>query len=79
MDREVIEQKLEPLRRCLKHVAQKCPSDPETLAREPDLQDIITLNLTRAIQLCVDIGVHLIAGMEDVTPHRKQWTTPLMS
>lgn len=67
MDREVIAQKLESLRRCLKRVEEKCPSDPATLEREPDLQDIITLNLTRAVQLCVDIGSHLIAEM-DVPP-----------
>ena len=46
MDREVIEQKLESLRRCLQRVAEKCPSDPDTLGRDPDLQDIVTLNLT---------------------------------
>ncbi len=68
MDREVIEQKLESLRRCLQRVADKCPSDPETLGRDPDLQDIISLNLTRAVQLCVDIGAHLIAGMEIPPP-----------
>jgi uncharacterized protein YutE (UPF0331/DUF86 family) len=67
MDREVIEQKLETLRRCLQRVTDKCPPDPETLGRDPDLQDIIALNLTRAVQLCVDIGAHLIAGM-DVPP-----------
>lgn len=64
MDREVVEQKLESLRRCLQRVADKCPPDPETLEREPDLQDIIVLNLSRAVQLCVDIGAHLIADME---------------
>lgn len=68
MDREVIEQKLESLRGCLQRIADKCPSDPETLSRNPDLQDIIALNLTRAVQLCVDIGAHLIAGMETAPP-----------
>ena len=68
MDREVIEQKIESLRRCLQRVAEKCPSDPATLAQEPDLQDIVTLNLTRAVQLCVDLGAHLIAGMEVSPP-----------
>jgi uncharacterized protein YutE (UPF0331/DUF86 family) len=63
VDREVIEQKLESLRRCLQRVADKCPADPESLARDPDLQDIVALNLTRAVQLCVDIGAHVIAGM----------------
>ena len=68
MDRAVIEQKLESLRRCLQRVADKCPPDPETLGRDPDLQDIVVLNLSRAVQLCVDIGAHLIAGMEVPPP-----------
>ncbi len=68
MDREVIEQKLESLRRCLRRVADKCPSDPETLGRDPDLQDIVALNLCRSVQLCVDIGAHLIAGMNVPPP-----------
>lgn len=67
MDREVIEQKLESLRHCLQRVAAKCPPDAEALGHDTDLQDIIALNLTRAVQLCVDIGSHLIASME-VTP-----------
>lgn len=68
MDQEVIEHKLESLRRCLQRVADKCPPSPEMLERDSDLQDIITLNLTRAVQLCVDIGAHLIAGMEVPPP-----------
>lgn len=51
MDREVIEQKLESLRRCLQRIKEKSPPSPETLAGDPDLQDILTLNLTRAVQL----------------------------
>ena len=43
MDREVIEQKLESLRRCLHRISERCPSDPATLGRDPDLQDIVTL------------------------------------
>ena len=68
MDSELIEQKLESLRRCLQRIQGKCPSSPETLASDPDLQDILTLNLTRAIQLCVDIGAHLISGTEAPPP-----------
>jgi len=68
MDREVIEQKLESLRRCLQRVAEKSPPDAATLAQDLDLQDIVSLNLTRAVQLCVDLGAHLIAGMEVALP-----------
>lgn len=68
MDRQVVEQKLESLRRCLDRVAAKCPPDAETLENDPDLQDIIALNLTRAVQLSVDIGAHLISGLDVPAP-----------
>jgi uncharacterized protein YutE (UPF0331/DUF86 family) len=67
MDREVVEQKLESLRRCVQRIETKCPANAETLATDFDLQDIISLNLSRAVQLCVDIGAHIISGM-DVQP-----------
>lgn len=68
MDREVVEQKLESLRRCLQRIETKCPPDPETLMADMDLQDIVALNLSRAVQTCVDIGTHLIAGMDVPAP-----------
>lgn len=58
----VIEQKLESLRRALLRITEKCPEDAAALAKNIDAQDILTLNLTRAIQLCVDIGSHLISA-----------------
>lgn len=67
MDREVVEQKLESLRRCLRRIETKCPENADTLAADFDLQDIVSLNLSRAVQLCVDIGAHMISGM-DVSP-----------
>lgn len=68
MDREVVEQKLESLRRCLQRLEDKCPSSPEILAADLDLQDIIALNLSRAVQISVDIGAHLITGMNVPPP-----------
>ena len=50
MDRRVIEQKLETLRYCVQRVAQRCPDDPNQLQQDPDTQDIIALNLSRAVQ-----------------------------
>lgn len=63
MDATVVAQKLESLRRCLVRIETKCPTDPAQLEADFDLQDIVSLNLSRAVQLCVDIGAHLIAGM----------------
>lgn len=62
MDREVIEQKLESLRRCLQRIRDKCPPSANLLEADFDLQDILALNLSRAVQLCVDIGAHVVAG-----------------
>lgn len=68
MDREVIEQKIESLRRSVERVHQKCPATAAALAGDPDAQDILTLNLSRAVQLCVDIGAHLIAEHNKPAP-----------
>lgn len=63
MDRDVIEAKLESLRRAVARVQARCPASPEALTADVDAQDIVSLNLTRAIQLCVDVGAHLVADL----------------
>jgi len=67
MDRDLVETKLESLRRCVERIADKTPSSVDQLVRDPDVQDIIALNLQRAVQLSVDIATHLIAET-DATP-----------
>ncbi len=61
MDRDLIEAKIESLRRCIERIASKAPASADQLAGDPDLQDIIALNLQRAVQLCVDLAAHVIA------------------
>ena len=56
MDQVIFDQKLESLRRCIKRVKEKTPPHVTKLIEDQDLQDILVLNLTRAVQLCVDIG-----------------------
>lgn len=68
MDRTVVEQKLESLRRCTRRIESRCPQSAESLSNDFDLQDIVSLNLSRAIQLCVDIGAHLISDLDDPAP-----------
>ena len=79
MDREVVEQKLESLRRCVQRIKTKCPADASELAADFDLQDIVTLNLSRAVQLSVDIGAHLIAGMAVPPPGTMGQTFDLLA
>ena len=68
MDREVIEQKIESLRRCVERVRQKTPATAAALANDVDAQDILALNWVCAVQLCVDIGAHLIAAQDKPAP-----------
>lgn len=79
MDREVVEQKLESLRRCLRRIETKCPTNAATQVADIDLQDIISLNLSRAVQISVDIGAHPIAGMEVPPPDTMGQTFDLLA
>lgn len=66
MDRELIENKLESLRRCIARIESKIPDTSERLSDDYDLQDIIVLNLERAVQNCVDIALHVLSAVEDM-------------
>jgi uncharacterized protein YutE (UPF0331/DUF86 family) len=68
MDRDVIERKLESLRHCIARVRAKRPPTAESLAADADLQDVLVLNLSRAVQVCVDIGAHLLAPSGSAPP-----------
>lgn len=69
MDTLIVEGKLDSLHRCLARVTLKSPPDVTTLANDPDLQDVIVLNLSRAVQLCVDLGAHLVSGLNQPPPN----------
>lgn len=58
----VVEQKLESLRRCVRRVEAKIPGTLSELVSDLDAQDIVSLNLTRAVQICIDIGAHWLAA-----------------
>lgn len=66
MDTAIIAQKLESLRRCIVRLESRCPSTVEALQADLDLQDVIALNLTRAVQLSVDIAAHWLADHGNV-------------
>ena len=68
MDKEVIQAKLESLRRCVQRIRDKTPDSAPILDEDYDLQDIISVNLERAVQSCVDIAAHLIVDSEETTP-----------
>ena len=79
MDRQVIEQKLESLRRCLARLESKRPAQAADLLNDIDLQDIVSLNLSRAVQISVDIAAHLVSGMDVAPPATMGQTFALLA
>jgi uncharacterized protein YutE (UPF0331/DUF86 family) len=79
MDRQVIDQKLESLRRCLGRIQEKFPVKVDELQTNYDLQDIIALNLSRAVQLTVDIGSHIIPSMNMPAPETMGQTFEILA
>jgi len=67
MDRLIVERKLDSLRRCLARIAVKRPASVAVLEADVDLQDVLVLNISRAVQICVDLASHLLADL-DVPP-----------
>ncbi|RBP25594.1 uncharacterized protein YutE (UPF0331/DUF86 family) [Marinobacter pelagius] len=67
MDEQLVAQKLESLRRCIQRVESRLPENLDSLLDDLDAQDIISLNLTRAVQMCVDIASHWLAEHTEAT------------
>ncbi len=68
MDDLVVLQKLESLRRCISRIEEKTPSSLVDLESDLDRQDIIAVNLERAVQVCVDIAFHVISLKNELIP-----------
>ncbi|MCL4101511.1 type VII toxin-antitoxin system HepT family RNase toxin [Fibrobacter sp. HC4] len=69
MDKDVLQAKLEMLMRCVERIKSQNIQTLEDLENSLDKQDIILLNLQRAVQVCVDIGNHIVVdyGASPVT------------
>ncbi len=49
-------------------IEDKKPGNVDQLKQDIDLQDILVLNLTRAVQLSVDVGSHIISNADHAAP-----------
>lgn len=65
---DVVVRKLDTVSRCLVHVAENTPPSLEHLLDDYRIQDVIVLNLERAIQACVDIGLHIFSLRNERVP-----------
>ena len=68
MDTLIIERKLDSLQRCLARIRDKTPDSVDTLSKDLDLQDVLVLNLSRAVQICVDIAAHILSERQQPPP-----------
>ena len=68
MDRDVVTAKLESLRRYVERVRMRTSASVEALSASCDAQDILCLNLERAVQACVDIAAHIVSDSECAVP-----------
>jgi uncharacterized protein YutE (UPF0331/DUF86 family) len=62
MTDDVLRAKAEALLRCIARVRATCPASAEALAGSIDAQDIVSVNLIRAVQLAVDMATHAVAS-----------------
>lgn len=68
MDEEVLLTKLESLIKCVLRIASQNVQSVEEIESNLDKQEIIILNLQRAVQICVDIGNHILLDYQTPTP-----------
>jgi len=68
MDKPVVQNKIESLRKCLLRVEQRCPDSLEELQQDLDAQDVLVLNISRSVQLCVDISLHILSTRNLAVP-----------
>uniref|UniRef100_A0A7C3E8G3 DUF86 domain-containing protein n=1 Tax=Gracilinema caldarium TaxID=215591 RepID=A0A7C3E8G3_9SPIR len=68
VDKVLVVSKLESLLRCIHRIELKRPDSIDKLITDIDIQDILIVNIERAIQLAVDICVHWITAKGQVAP-----------
>lgn len=69
MDKIIIHHKIESLRRCIDRIRDKKPTSIAVLKNDLDIQDIIVVNLERAVQISVDISMSLLAEESSPIPN----------
>jgi len=68
MDPLIVAAKLESLRRCVARIEARRVETAGDLAADVNVQDIVALNLARAVQLCVDVALHVLSDGDAPPP-----------
>lgn len=68
MDAQVIAAKRDALQRHIGRIRQRTPADVPRVPGDPDAQDILSRNLGRAVQICVDLAAMRLADLPEPPP-----------
>ncbi|CAN2048376.1 DUF86 domain-containing protein [Candidatus Magnetomoraceae bacterium gMMP-1] len=68
MDNALILHKIVSLKRCIERIKATTPVNKELLFTDWNIQDIIILNLERAVQVSVDIAAHICSELDGDIP-----------
>ena len=68
MDELILEKKVDSILRCLNRIDDRIPDSEDEFLRDYDAQDVVVLNLSRAVQLCVDIATHILSTTNQPVP-----------
>jgi uncharacterized protein YutE (UPF0331/DUF86 family) len=68
MDKLILDKKIDSILRCLNRIDGRLPDSKDEFLKDCDAQDVVVLNLTRAVQLCVDIATHILSSTNQPVP-----------
>lgn len=68
MDSVILDKKIDSILRCLTRIEQRLPMDEVSFMLDYDAQDVVVLNITRAVQLSVDIATHVLSTGNEAVP-----------
>jgi uncharacterized protein YutE (UPF0331/DUF86 family) len=68
MDRDLVRAKQDSIVRCIERIRTKSEMSYADLLADYDAQDVVVLNLERAVQQAVDIALHLLADGQAPVP-----------
>jgi uncharacterized protein YutE (UPF0331/DUF86 family) len=76
---EVLRRKLDTLARYIERVEEFLPKDAETLIAQQYTQDVIALNLERAVQMCLDAATHILSDTSEAFPETMSGLFPQLA
>ncbi len=79
MDLDLIRAKQDSIVRCVERVRSKSGMSIADLVADYDAQDVIVLNLERAVQQAVDIAAHLLADTTEPVPESMRETFDILA